>query len=199
MKPKIKSIIFDLGGVVMHGGYLNFIHHYCLKCLTRQGKKTITALEHQVNVGKITERQFYDNIRKIFGVEMTPRQMQKIIEDKMQPDKKLLKLIPLLQPAKVALFTNSIGYMAVHVLHARRVPTKKLFNKMFFSNTMHLAKPDAGGYHYVIKHLKVKPDQALMVDDRPENIRAAKKAGLQGLLYKNAAQFQRDIKKYELA
>lgn len=195
-KPQIKAIVFDLGGVIMSGGYLPFLHHYCLKCLTPQGKKKIDALEHAVNLGTITETKFYKEISKVFGVHLTPKQMHNEIVKKMQVNKKLVEFIPHIKKAKVALFTNSIGHMAVDVLHKRGVPVRKTFDKLFVSSKIHYAKPDAKAYHYVVRHLKIKPEQAMMVDDRKENIDAAKKIGMKGIIFKNAAQFKRELNKY---
>ena len=44
---------------------------------------------------------------------------------------------------------------------------------------------------------KAEPVPILVVDDRPENISAAKKAGMRGIVYKNVAQFKRELKKYD--
>jgi putative hydrolase of the HAD superfamily len=197
-KPKITAIIFDLGGVIMSGGYLPFIHHYCLKCLTPQGKKIIADLEHQVNKGTITERKFYTSIREVFDVHLTPRQMHQMIVKKMEVHKELVRFIPKLKPTKTALFTNSIGHMAVTVLHQRNFPTRKIFNRLFISSKIHLAKPDPQAYRYVITKLKVKPEELLMVDDRRENLASAKKLGMNTLLYTTARRFKQDIKKYDL-
>ena len=198
MQPKIKAIIFDLGGVITHGGDLGFVKPYCTACLTRAGQKKILELEHQVNLGKITESQFYKKIREIFGVRLTPKQMHNLIVKHMKADKGLVHLIPHLKKAKIALFTNSIGYMALEVLRKRHLSSGKIFDKVFVSTKMRLAKPARRAYQYVLKGLRVKPHEAMMVDDRPENIRAVKKIGMQGIVYKNSRQFKRAIAKYEL-
>ena len=198
-KPKIKAVIFDLGGVVMSGGYLPFIHHYCMECLTPLGKQKIAELEHKVNLGHITEKEFYKKIQAIFHLDLTPKQMHKLIVDKMQPNDELLEFIPQLKKAKVALFTNSIGHMAMNVLRERKVPVKKLFNKTFISSNIHLAKPDKNAYAYVLRKLRVKPGEALMVDDRKQNIAAVERLGMKGLVFKSAKKFEKDIKKFELS
>ena len=197
-KPKIKAVIFDLGGVVMSGGYLPFIHHYCLECVTKEGKVQIKQLEHQVNLGKITEFQFYRAINKIFHVQVTPQKIHKLIIHKMRANKHLLKFLPKLKPARVVLFSNSIGNMAREVLKHRRVPTKRLFDKIFFSNKIHLAKPDKHAYKFIIKKLKIKPNQTLLVDDREDNILPAQNLGMHGIVFKNVRQFRSQLRKYEL-
>ena len=200
MKPKIKAIIFDLGGVVAHGGYLDFIRHYCLKCMTPQGKREIIELERIVNLGLITERQFYLNLERLFGVHLKPRQMHELIVKRMTADKALLKVIKKLKlkPAKIAMFTNSIGHMARDVLKRRHIPARKLFTRVFDSSQLHMVKPDAVAYRYVVHKLEVKPREALMVDDRTANITGAKKIGMHGIVYKNSRQFQTALKKYVL-
>ena len=197
-KPIIRWLIFDLGGVIMHGGYLDFIHHYCMQCLSSSGQKQIIALEHQVNLGLITETQFYKQIRTVLGVQMSPKEMRKIIMKKMKPDTKLLGILPTLRPAHIALFTNSIGNLSEDVLRQRKIPTKKLFDTMYFSNILHVAKPDAIGWRTVLKDLRARPKQTLMIDDRVENIRAARKSGMHGIVYQSAEQFSRAIRKYSL-
>ena len=198
IKPKIKAIIFDLGGVIMHGGYLPFIKHYCENCFTPQGKKKISELEHQVNLGTITEKKFYLEIQKIFHVELTPKQMHDIIVRKMQTNKSLVEFIPKIKKAKVALFTNSIGLMALEVLKLRKVNTSKVFDKVYVSSKIHLAKPDTRAYMYVIENLKVEPKEALLVDDRLENVELAQKLGMQGIVFKETSQFKKDLARFEL-
>lgn len=197
-KPKVKALIFDLGGVIMSGGYLPFIHQYCLACLTPEGRKKISDLEHQVNLGSITEQQFYREIRKIFNILMTPEHMRAHIVKRMQVNKSLLHLLPKVKRARLVLFSNSIGNMAIEVLRRRRFPIKKIFDKLFLSNKIHLAKPDTKAYQYVLKKLKVRPEEALMVDDRAKNIASAKKLGMHGIVFKTTTQFQKDLRGYDL-
>jgi HAD superfamily hydrolase (TIGR01509 family) len=196
-KYKIKIVIFDLGGVLVHGGYLEFLRHYCLECLTREGSRRILALERQVNLGQISETRFYKDIEKIFGVHLTPQQMHKLIVNRMRVDQALVHEIPRLGKKRVALFTNSIGQMAMEVMHLYHIPIKKLFRKVFISSNLHRAKPDGSAYHYILRKLGVGPRQALMVDDRLVNVQGARKIGMQGIIYKNAKQFRHALKKYE--
>ncbi len=197
-KPKIKVIIFDLGGVVVHGSYLEFINHYCMACLTAVGQRKILELERQVNLGHISEREFYQTLRNVFGVHLTPQQMHKVIVERAKRDEALLKVIKKLGRKRVAMFTNSIGSMALEVMRIKKIPTKKLFRKVFLSTQMHLVKPDVAAYSFVLEKLKIKPKEAVMVDDRLVNIKGAEKAGMNAILYRNARQFQKELRRYEL-
>ncbi len=197
-KTRIKAIIFDLGGVIAHGGYLGFIKHYCAECFTPLGRKTILKLERQVNLGEISETEFYRQIEKIFNVHMKPSQIHRQIIRGMQTNKSLVKMIPKLKKAKIALFSNSLGHLAMETLKKRHLTGKKFFDRIFISTKMHLAKPDREAYQYVLKHLKVKPSQSLMVDDRIENLAPARKMGMNGIQFKNTRQFAKELRKYQL-
>lgn len=198
-KKKIRAIIFDLGGVVVHGGYLDFLRHFCSQCMTPDGKKHVSWLERQANLGNLTETQFLQLLRKAFDLHLSLARMHNLIVGHMKADKGLVHLIPNLKKAKIALFSNSLGNMAADVLHARHLNSHRLFKRVFISSRLHLAKPDQKAYRYILQNLKVKPGEALMVDDRALNIRGAKKIGMEGIVYKNSAQFRKAIKKYEFA
>ena len=116
----------------------------------------------------------------------------------MKSDKALVHMIPKLKKAKIALFTNSIGTMAMEVLKKRHLSGKKFFDRVFVSTRMHMAKPDQKAYREVLRKMKVKPSESLLVDDRAENIVPARKLGMNGVVYKNATQFGEELKKYEL-
>ena len=182
----------------MDGGYLNFIKHFCRECLTEQGKKKIIDLERQVNLGEITEKQFYRQIEKTFHVAMTPKQMHNSIVNRMRANKSLIKFLPELKKEKTALFTNSIGHMALDVLKMRRVPTNKIFDKVFVSSKIHMAKPDPKAYKFAMAKLKVKPSETILVDDRLENIKPALALGMHGIIFKNTSQFKKELTKYNL-
>lgn len=196
LQPKIKAIIFDLGGVVVRGGYLDFLKHYCLGCLTPLGHKKILKLEHEVNLGKISEAEFYLQLQTVFGVHLTAKKMHDLIVKKMRPNKALLKVLPQIKKSKVVMFTNSIGHIASEVIGRGRQPIKSLFDRVFDSTKIHLAKPDVPAFRYILKKMKLRPHQSLFVDDRLENVKAARKVGMNGILYKDAVQFRKTIKKY---
>ena len=56
------------------------------------------------------------------------------------------------------------------------------FEQMFFSNEIHLAKPDARCYEQVIRETGIKPEETLYIDDLPVNIEAGKNVGFECFL-----------------
>ena len=57
-------------------------------------------------------------------------------------------------------------------------------------------KPDPKIYNEIYKHGKFLPSEILFIDDIPLNVAAAKKMGINAILYRNITQLKRDLKKY---
>ena len=56
------------------------------------------------------------------------------------------------------------------------------FEKAYFSQLMKLRKPNVNIFEQVIKENNLNPDETLFIDDSPQHIEGAKKAGLKTLL-----------------
>jgi putative hydrolase of the HAD superfamily len=57
----------------------------------------------------------------------------------------------------------------------------KRFDVLALSSPLGMAKPQAEIFEYCLKKLKVKPHEALFIDNRDDNIEAALKVGIAGL------------------
>lgn len=57
-----------------------------------------------------------------------------------------------------------------------------LFNGIVISGEVNTIKPEPAIYHYLLKTYGLDPKNCIFIDDRPENIEAAQKLGIQGVL-----------------
>jgi len=69
------------------------------------------------------------------------------------------------------------------------------FDFSVFSAEINMAKPDPRIYEWVLDQIKVKPDEAIFVDDFEENIKAANQLGIHGILFKSTELVKADIQK----
>lgn len=63
------------------------------------------------------------------------------------------------------------------------------FDHHTFSHRLGIAKPDAAIYHHAAQGLQVAPNEILFIDDREENIFAARSAGMTALQYSTQDAF----------
>ncbi len=83
---------------------------------------------------------------------------------------------------KLALLTNTWNGVVKKLV----VPLEeyKLFNKVFESPKLGLRKPDPQLFKYIERNIKSHGEEILFIDDREENIKAAKKMHWETFLYK---------------
>ena len=68
-----------------------------------------------------------------------------------------------------------------------------LFDVVVNSARVGVAKPDPRAYHLVLDGLGVAPREALFIDDKPRNVRAAEELGIATILFTDAAALEREL------
>ncbi len=74
----------------------------------------------------------------------------------------------------------------------------KVFDTIYCSADLGVVKPDPHIFKYVMNDLKTPPEKILFIDDRKENIRAAKKLGIRTILFRNDAHARKALHKLHL-
>jgi putative hydrolase of the HAD superfamily len=67
------------------------------------------------------------------------------------------------------------------------------FDELTFSCELGLVKPDAAIYHHCLSRMGVAPERAAFIDDRSENVDAARTLGLFGILHIDEAQTRAEM------
>jgi len=71
-----------------------------------------------------------------------------------------------------------------------RYPIFSLLDGMVVSSDVHLVKPDPRIYQCLLDKYDLRPEDCIFVDDRPENVAAARQLGMQGHVFTSAAELQ---------
>lgn len=75
-----------------------------------------------------------------------------------------------------------------------RFPWLEHFHHHTFSHRLHVAKPEPAIYRHAAEGLGVAPERILFLDDREENIAAARQAGMHAIQYRNHDDFLHEMK-----
>ncbi len=87
----------------------------------------------------------------------------------------------------------------VHFQHClRTVPSLRHLQRFYVSYQMRVLKPDPAFYRKVIESEQCDPEALLFIDDLAENVDGARRAGMQGIVFKDVEQLKRSLEEIGL-
>lgn len=185
---KYDAIIFDLGGVVLNIDYQKTISAFQQLGLAEfdgmYGKMHQSGLFDQLETGKIAPDEFLETLlQQLPGatLEQVHAAWNAMLLD--FPPARMELLARIRQGRRTYLLSNT---NAIHLreftasLHAQTGygSLHDLFDKVFLSHQIGLRKPHVEVFHYVMKEEGLDPEKTLFIDDSPQHVEGAKKAGL---------------------
>ncbi len=72
----------------------------------------------------------------------------------------------------------------------------ELFDELVLSGNEGVSKPDARIFEIACERLGEKSENCVFVDDSPENILAAEKLGMRGIVYVDFEEFEKEMEKF---
>lgn len=186
---EIEAIIFDFGGVIMDVDFSKTLDAFANLNIGEIGKKDIIAENgsffRELELGEITPVEFIDKFRKAYPASKS------ISEDKiweawhalLQPyDNKRIELLKEVgKHYKTYLFSNTNApHREVFQSMFRKqcgYDMERLFCKCYYSDALHLRKPDPKIYESITNDLGLDPHKILFIDDTAANIIQAEASG----------------------
>lgn len=196
----IKAVIFDFGGVIAATDRALFVD-FLSESLDISKEKAIALLKelhaHKDRGGTdidywntYIDTLGYDYKRKRFWMRQWDR--TKALSVKEIPG--MIDLVQNLQAQgyQTPLFSNVTENLAETVFKSGYYD---YFEPLYLSYQMECEKPDEQSYRMVLDGLQLKPEVCVFIDDKLENVEAAKKIGIDGIHFKSAPQLIEELKK----
>lgn len=187
MHPANGVIVFDLFGVICSEIAPFWLPKYLDAGSAVKVKATVV---HAADIGEISQQEMFDKLGEI--VNISPERAEEewwtyvnIDEDVVDIVRKLRVYYP------VALLTNSPAQFARQILG--KYDLLSLFDPIVVSSEEKCAKPDLAIYERMIERLAVQPEDVLLIDDNPINIKGAIDAGWNGLVFESSMQLQMEL------
>ncbi|MFI5202938.1 MAG: HAD family hydrolase [Flavobacteriales bacterium] len=185
----IKTIIFDLGGVLINVEYMAPIRAFQKLGVevneSWYAKATQNALFDDFEKGKISPVDFRNEIRKISGVNLTDDNIDSAWNSILLdfPKERMELLLNLKKKYRLFLLSNT---NAIHIREFYNIlertfgknPFPEIFDHCYYSHEMGLRKPDAEIFERVLKNHGLKPGETFFIDDSPQHVEGALKAGI---------------------
>jgi epoxide hydrolase-like predicted phosphatase len=144
-------------------------------------------------LGEITSAQHWEQVRKALNI--SPAELLEVRGKFWEGDSldgNLVDYLRGLRPRyKTALLSNAWDDLRQYIEEDWQI--EDAFDEMIISAEVGLVKPDARIYQLAISKVGVDPDEAVFVDDFPENVIGAREVGLQAIHFKDPDQALADL------
>lgn len=187
---KIKAILFDAGGVLHESNTAMDDDLLAEPGITSEMLEQIrTTHMALLGSGAIDEAEFWRRITKEYSlrdVSVEENLLGRAFAKALVPHASITEFIRELRTGgyKLAVLSNTIE---AHAVVLRRAGVYDGFDAVILSHEVGMLKPDPAIYTYTLGVLGVQPEEAIFIDDLRENVEAAEKLGIHGVVYTDAS------------
>ncbi len=146
--------------------------------------------------GTLSEEEFWLEITRELDcsrIGLTPQTFRaEFFADDFLDEELMAFIRSVRPPLKTGLISNAWSGMR-DMIHTT-VPIADAFDALVISAEEKMVKPDPRIYQLALDRLGVHADEAIFLDDMPENIDACQALGMHGVRFQSTAQALRDIR-----
>ncbi|MBI4141139.1 HAD family phosphatase [Candidatus Woesearchaeota archaeon] len=207
MKTEIDTIIFDIGGVLAKGGHRHIIWEWLEQNKTispelilefRFGKfrEQEWGAWNDYKIGKCSHDDYWQRTLENTGIKSRTAEIAQIVWDgfsKCSPESGM-NFLPLLKEKgyRLAVLSNHVKEWGWAVVGQLRL--QEYCSPIIISADIGMKKPDEEIYNYALKAVEREkaPHKCLFIDDKIENVLAARNAGMRAFPFKDRDGFSAD-------
>jgi putative hydrolase of the HAD superfamily len=187
----IRLVVFDLGKVLLDFDYGIAARHLSLKSRLNPGQIMELLLQTPLlvdyEIGQMSSAEFHVALVRKAGLRADFEEFARLFGDIFSPIQPMLGLLEQVRaaglPTAVLSNTNELAIQFIR----QHYPFFAAFSHQILSYEHRAMKPDPRLYHAVEQSSGVRPDEILFVDDRPENVDAARQLGWHAFVHHDSA------------
>jgi epoxide hydrolase-like predicted phosphatase len=183
----IKAVLFDFGGVLVRTRDQESRRNWERTLGLEEGQLSRLVFESEATrratIGALPERAIWEHVAETLMLDNDRLQQLKIDFWKSdQVDTQLVQFLRSLRPKyRTGILSNA--WSNARQLFIETYQLGDVVDEMILSAEIGLAKPDTHIYLVAAQKLGVEPEEAIFVDDMPENVTGAIKAGMLGIQF----------------
>lgn len=192
------NFIFDIGNVLIDFKPEQFLHTL-LKNPTDERKMNEVIFKStewiKLDEGTITPKQACSNFcaREPEYQELIIKVMDKLPE-MFTPIQKTIDILQEIKNLGHKLYYLSNFHKELSLFVQNKFSFFKQFDGGVFSCDVHIVKPSAEIYHFILDKYKLVPEDCVFFDDTEKNVVAAEQIGIKGVLFKEVNEIESFIK-----
>ena len=189
-------VLFDLGWVVVEVESDRLVHQVA-QLLGRPFEEVQQAIYHEelllpFELGRISATAYYEGLKKRLTLRWTYEQFVRNWNGIFTENTDVTALMQQLRKRhRLMALTNT---NALHLDHIKAsFPSLAVLEDWVASCDVGLRKPDPQFYFLALERARVRPSEAVYVDDRPELVEAGRAIGLTAVRFENGRQLEQDL------
>jgi len=199
----IQVIYFDLGKVIVDFDHSRAAQEL-LKVTPLSLREAIAVLSdnelvNEYETGRLSSQEHYRKVCRRLEMDVSMEKFRQLWGSMFLPQPLLSE--PFLQALqrhyRLMLLSNTNEIHFDFVI--QNYPILRLIEERLLSYQAGCMKPEARIFELAIKKAGVAPESIFFTDDRPENIEAAQRAGIQALQFQSESQLKRDMQSRGMA
>lgn len=200
----LRAVIFDYG-MVLSGAADPAAHHEMIHVFgapAEQFEREYWAFRHAYDEGQFDGPGYWQRCAQAARVTLTEGQIGQLIANDIRMWSRLNQTMVewAVTISRSGFKTGILSNIPFEIADVfKEIDWVKRFTHNTWSCYLRMAKPDPAIYHHVVDAIGVRPEEALFLDDRQENVLSAEAVGLQGIIFRSVPQLQQELEERGLA
>ncbi len=199
----IRLIIFDVGGVIIDYSEEMYLHYLSkkLKLDWMSLWHVLDPLIEQMELDKLDVKTMESEFAHGIGVRNAKLEWVESFRKLAKPNKEVVKIVNgLVETGKYEVVILSdiskSRWREADALALKKLKIKRRFASCYIKMRKQDRDPKKRPYRYVLRKMHTRAQNALFIDNMPSNVAGARDVGINGIVFKNATQLKRDLKKF---
>ncbi len=193
----IKTLFWDLGGVLLTNGWdreqrAGVIEQFGLNATEFNERHKLAVPE--LELGRMTLDDYLRQVVFYAPRDFTPEQFRAAMEAQSQPHAEALALARDLGQRWRMYALNNEGH-DLNEYRIRQFGLRDFLLSFYTSCYLGMMKPNPAMYRLGLNLSQLAPDEVVMIDDRPQNVEAARSVGMKAVQFVSAGQLREELSK----
>lgn len=187
MKPH--CIIFDFFGVICSEPSALWFGR-CFRPVEARRLKNLYC--PQSDSGAVSEKEWFEALATLVG--KTAAEVRDEFKDLSNINDEVVECIKKLKAScAIGICSNTLGTYLRALLKEHALT--ELFDGIVISSECGIVKPDPRIFRLAAEKLSVRPEEAVFIDDTPDNVEAACRMGMTGILFSSVESLKEALSK----
>ena len=198
----IKNIIFDLSEVII--SWFHKIEEIIEKNTNIKAEEFLAKRREVEDIfleamkGKYTEDEYIEilieNTNWNINKEIIKKSIRQNLDVKVEGTMKIVEKLN--KKYNLILLSDHIKEWVEYILNTNK--DLEVFKHKYFSYEYGMLKEDERTFKYILEKEKILASETIFIDDNKDNVKMANKEGIQGIVFENAKQLEKQLKEMNI-